>query len=161
MLNPNEKQHLYLEVKSRIDALIQGESDWISLLSTVTCELHHHFNYFDWTGFYRVTQPQILKVGPYQGGHGCLTIDFNRGVCGAVAREKKLIRLDDVHTFENHIFCSSSTMSEIVIPVLDKHQQLVAVLDVDSDSPAAFCQVDETHLSEICDRLTPFAPIIG
>ena len=77
------------ELKSRILALIEGEDDVIAKMATVTCEVFHNRNGFDWVGFYRVTSPQMLKIGPYQGGHGCLQIPFDRGVCGAAAREEK------------------------------------------------------------------------
>ena len=74
---------------------------------------------FDWTGFYRVVAPELLKIGPYQGGHGCLVIPFSKGVCGAAARENRVQLVDDVHAFPGHIACSSSTLSEIVLPVRD------------------------------------------
>ena len=92
-------------------------------------------------------------IGPYQGGHGCLVIPFERGVCGAVARTGKLLRLDDVEAFPDHIACSSTTRSEIVVPVFDRTGALRAVLDVDSDHPAAFDAIDERELSAICAAL--------
>ena len=71
-------------------SLTQGESDKIALKATVVGEVHHSDDRFDWTGFYRVTEAELLKVGPYQGGHGCLVIPFARGVCGAAARTGKV-----------------------------------------------------------------------
>ena len=72
---------------------------------------------FDWVGFYRVVAPDVLKIGPYQGGHGCLVIPFDRGVCGAAARKEAIQLVDDVDLFDGHIACSSSTKSELVIPL--------------------------------------------
>ena len=73
----------YTEVGARIRAVCAGEDDAIALMATVACELHHAFDDVDWVGFYRVVAPGLLKIGPYQGGHGCLVIPFERGVCGA------------------------------------------------------------------------------
>ena len=76
----------YTVLAQTIAALTEGETDQVALMATVTCELHHADDRFDWTGFYRVVAPELLKIGPYQGGHGCLVIPFSRGVCGAAAR---------------------------------------------------------------------------
>jgi GAF domain-containing protein len=73
----------YAQLAQNIAALTEGESDAIAIMATLVCELHHADDRFDWTGFYRVTAPQMLRIGPYQGGHGCLSIEFSRGVCGA------------------------------------------------------------------------------
>jgi GAF domain-containing protein len=144
------KEYQYQQVRARIEALIEGETDAVTLMATVACELHLAFEAFHWTGFYRVVEPGLLKVGPYQGGHGCLAIPFGKGVCGTVAETGTLLRLDDVDSFPGHIACSSTTKSEIVLPVTDKAGALVAVLDIDSDLPAAFDTVDERELTAIC-----------
>lgn len=144
------KAECYREVRKRIEALVEGETDEIALMATVACELHVGLKYFHWTGFYRVVEPGLLKIGPYQGTHGCLVIPFERGVCGAAAREARLIRVDDVEAFPGHIACSSTTRSEIVVPVTDRNGRLRAVLDVDSDLPAAFDATDEAELTAIC-----------
>ena len=106
---------------------------------------------FDWTGFYRVTAPEMLKIGPYQGGHGCLVIPFSRGVCGAAARTRQVQLVPDVEAFPGHIACASSTRSELVIPVVGKGERLIGVLDIDSDRPDAFTQDDADRLQEILD----------
>ncbi len=72
----------YKSLDQAIRALCHGETDEIAIMATLSCELHHGHPYCDWTGFYRVVAPELLKVGPYQGGHGCLVIPFGRG-CGA------------------------------------------------------------------------------
>ena len=87
----------YESFKKSIASLTDGEDDVIALMATVASELHHSDDRFDWTGFYRVTSPQMLKIGPYQGGHGCLQISFNRGVCGAAARLEKTQLVEDRH----------------------------------------------------------------
>jgi GAF domain-containing protein len=129
-----------------IRALTQGETDTIALMATIACEVHNHHPYADWTGFYRVVAPNLLKIGPYQGGHGCLTIPFSRGVCGACARTGQVQNVPDVEAFDGHIACSSSTKSELVLPVFNAQGQLLGVFDIDSDTPAAFTAQDEAWL---------------
>lgn len=143
----------YAELKSRVMALTEGETDQVALMATVACEVHDFDDRFDWTGFYRVTAPEILKIGPYQGGHGCLEIPFSKGVCGAAARSGRVQIVDNVDAFPGHIACASSTRSEIVLPVRDKTGALIAVFDIDSDQPAAFTQTDAKNLTEILDMV--------
>ena len=76
----------YAALARTIAALSEGETDEVALMATMVCDVHHSDDRFDWTGFYRVTGPEMLKIGPFQGGHGCLRIPFSRGVCGAAAR---------------------------------------------------------------------------
>ena len=139
----------YDETARIITSLTERETDPVALMATVVCELHHADDRFDWTGFYRVVAPELLKIGPYQGGHGCLVIPFDRGVCGAAARTGEIQLVDDVEAFPGHIACASSTRSEIVLPVHDGDGRLMAVLDIDSDRPAAFDQADCDGLSRI------------
>ncbi|MBC7133583.1 MAG: GAF domain-containing protein [Roseovarius sp.] len=139
----------YPAVTKTILALTEGESDAVALMATVVCELHHADARFDWTGFYRVTGPEMLRIGPYQGGHGCLSIPFSRGVCGAAARTGAVQIVDDVAAFPGHIACAASTRSEIVLPVWNGAGDLIAVLDIDSDRPAAFTRADAAGLAEI------------
>lgn len=139
----------YSALAASIAALTQGEQDEIALMATLACEIHHADARFDWTGFYRVVAPELLKIGPYQGGHGCLVIPFSKGVCGAAARSRQVQLVADVEAFPGHIACASSTRSELVIPVIGAGDRLIGVLDIDSDRPAAFTQADATALSAI------------
>ncbi len=125
----------------------------VALMATVACEVHHADDRFDWTGFYRVVAPELLKIGPYQGGHGCLQIPFSRGVCGAAARSGEAQLVADVDAFPGHIACASSTRSELVLPVWNSAGQLIAVLDIDSDLPNAFTEEDQEQLSAILQQV--------
>jgi len=144
---------LYADTRARIDALLDGETDWTAAMATVACELHHAFAPFDWTGFYRHVEPETLVIGPYQGGHGCLRIPFNRGVCGAAARTKTTQFVPDVDAFPGHIACSSTTRSEVVVPILTPSGNVLAVLDVDSNTPDAFTRADQAFLEALCRDL--------
>jgi L-methionine (R)-S-oxide reductase len=139
----------YTDLAATIKALTEGETDTVALMATVACEVHHSDDRFDWTGFYRVTAPELLKIGPYQGGHGCLVIPFARGVCGAAARTGQVQLVPDVEAFPGHIACSSSTRSELVLPVFDGAGRLLGVFDIDSDQPDAFTDVDAEALQSI------------
>ena len=150
--SPDEKRARYLEVSASINALLQGEDDWIAALATVACELHHAFEGFDWTGFYRVIAPEMLVIGPYQGTHGCLRIPFTKGVCGAAARTKTTQLVPDVEAFPGHIACSSTTRSELVVPLI-RDGEVIAVLDIDSNAEAAFDAVDKQAVEAICASL--------
>ncbi|MBQ4823943.1 GAF domain-containing protein [Leisingera sp. HS039] len=132
-----------------IASLTAGETDEVALMATVACEVHHADDRFDWTGFYRAVAPELLKIGPYQGGHGCLQIPFSRGVCGAAARTGEVQLVADVETFPGHIACASSTRSELVLPVWNAAGALIGVFDIDSDQPDAFTQEDAEQLAVI------------
>lgn len=143
----------YDSLSRDLDALCHGETDAVAIMATVACELHKAHPLSDWTGFYRVVAPELLKIGPYQGGHGCLVIPFSRGVCGAAARTGQAQIVPDVDAFPGHIACASSTRSELVLPVRNGQGVLLGVLDLDSDTPAAFDETDAGALQAIMDRL--------
>jgi len=152
-VDESTKLERYRQVRAALAELLRGEDDFIAAQATVACELHHAFDYFDWTGFYRAREGDMLVIGPYQGTHGCLRIPFSRGVCGAAARTKQTQLVPDVTKFEDHIACSSRTQSEIVVPVLGADTGVLAVLDVDSNALAAFSEVDRAELEAICADL--------
>lgn len=149
----SDRVQAYRRLLERIDSLLEGEDDWVAAMATVVCELHNGFEHYDWTGFYRVVEPALLAIGPYQGSHGCLRIPFERGVCGRAARTKQTQLVDDVRQVPDHIACSASTRSEIVVPLVATGGEVFAVLDVDSDEVAAFSEVDRQHLEDLCQRL--------
>lgn len=139
----------YEDLHRVVASLTDGEDDEVALMATVACEVHHSDDRFDWTGFYRVTAPELLKIGPYQGGHGCLVIPFSRGVCGAAARSGQAQLVADVDAFPGHIACASSTRSEVVLPVHNNQGALIGVFDIDSNQPDAFTQDDVDGLRQM------------
>ncbi len=144
--NAPEISQVWRETRARIRALTEGETDEIAKMATVSCELFQSFSHFDWVGFYRNVGAETLKIGPYQGGHGCLVIPFSKGVCGAAARTGETQVVDDVDAFPGHIACAASTRSEIVAPVRNADGRLIGVLDIDSDTPAAFDATDKAEV---------------
>lgn len=147
------REVVYREARERIDTLLEGEDDWVAAMATVACELHFSFDHYHWTGFYRAKDDRTLVIGPYQGTHGCLRIDFDRGVCGAAARTRTTQLVNDVEDFPDHIACDSRTVSEIVVPVLRPDGSVMAVLDIDSNDPAAFTMEDAEALEDLCAML--------
>jgi L-methionine (R)-S-oxide reductase len=145
------KAERYAAVAEEITAVLEGEPNLTARMATVASMLAATFDSYFWTGFYVVDpdKDDELVVGPYQGTLGCLRIAFGRGVCGAAAATRTTQVVEDVHTFPGHIACDSRSASEIVVPVLDARGQLIAVLDVDSEQPAAFDAVDSMWLERI------------
>lgn len=154
-MNSIEKRARYEKTLLSIEKMIDGEKDLMTVLSTISCELYHAFDHWNWVGFYRRVDERTLKVGPYQGGHGCLTIDMDRGVCGACLREKSIILVKDVSTVHDHIACSSETKSEIVLPIIDNSGTVLAVFDLDSTEFGAFDETDKEYLSKVVDWIRP------
>ena len=146
----------YEDLKAEIESVVAGETYIPARFASAACLLSSAFSpRFFWTGFYVVDplKPSELVVGPYQGTLGCLRIPFGKGVCGTCAQTQETLLVPDVHAFPGHIACDSRTNSEIVVPVFDAAGQLAAVLDVDSEQPDAFDEIDRSGLEAICRRL--------
>ena len=144
------KAQAYAELQAHLELVLDGIDDPVAGMATVSCLLHHAFGHL-WTGFYRVVAPDLLRVGPYQGTLGCLEIAFGKGVCGTAAAERRTQVVADVHAFPGHITCDGRSRSEIVVPVFDASGSLVAVLDIDSDRPAAFDDEDRRALERMME----------
>lgn len=144
------KEEVYEKILATVDALIAGEEDLIAVMSTVSCEVFQEFEAFNWVGFYRKVDERTLKVGPYQGSHGCLTIDRDRGVCGACFKTGQTQLENDVSKATSHIACSSLTKSELVLPVFSHSGEVKAVLDIDSTELGVFDETDVEFLERIC-----------
>jgi len=143
------KAQAYAELKGHSDVILEGVNDEVTAMATMAALIHHAFGHL-WTGFYRVVVPgQLLRVGPYQGSLGCLDITFGRGVCGTAAIEMKTVIVPDVEKFPDHIACDARARSEIVVPVLGRRGDLIAVLDVDSDRLDAFKTEDQQGLERM------------
>src|SRR5438105_1528375 len=139
----------YAELTEQINLVLDGIADPICAMATISAMLQSSFGFL-WTGFYRVVEPgKMMRVGPYQGSLGCLEIEFGRGVCGTSAAETRTVIVDDVELFPGHITCDARARSEIVVPVFNRRNELIAVLDVDSEERASFSDEDRTGLEGI------------
>lgn len=145
----NQKESQYLAAIAEIDAMLAGESQFVLKMATIVAVLKQHFEpTFFWVGFYVMHGGELI-VSAYQGTPACLHIALSRGVCGRAARNKSTQIVADTHADPEHIACDSRSNSEIVVPVFDSQQQLIAVLDIDSTQYAAFDPSDQYFLELI------------
>ncbi|MEO8333368.1 MAG: GAF domain-containing protein [bacterium] len=143
------KPAAYEQLDAHVRAVLEHTSDPIAAMATMSALIHHAFRHL-WTGFYRVVETDVrLRVGPYQGTLGCLEIAFGQGVCGTAAAERRTVIVEDVYAFPGHISCDARSRSEIVVPILNRSGDLVAVLDIDADVPSAFDADDQRGLERI------------
>lgn len=146
------KRDAYEECYRAIAAIWSDEGgaalDDIALMATINSMLANRFDHYFWTGFYRVCGDRLV-VGPYIGTLGCLQIEFGKGVCGTAAAKRETVIVPDVSQFPGHIACDANSKSEIVVPVFGPDQELIAVLDVDSDRVDAFDEDDREGLEKI------------
>jgi GAF domain-containing protein len=156
-MTPREKEARYAEIEKEIAAVIDGETNLVARMATISNLLHHAFDYYFWTGFYPVDpeKTEELVIGPYQGSLGCIRIPFGQGVCGTAAARRETVIVPDVHEFPGHIACDSRSESEIVVPVFDGKGRLIAVFDVDSDKRSMFDETDARALERIMKRVSP------
>lgn len=141
------KEEIYRTLVPQIEAVISGIDDLVANLANVAAILKQAFD-FHWVGFYRTTKPGLLTLGPFQGPLACVTIPFDKGVCGTAAREQRTVVVEDVDQFPGHIACSSLSKSEIVVPLVF-HGETQLVLDVDSAKLGDFDAIDRVWLERI------------
>lgn len=140
------KEEQYKSLFPQIKALVEGESDLIANLANIAAALKEQFGFF-WVGFYLIKENELV-LGPFQGPVACTRIAYNRGVCGAAWGKEETLIVPNVEEFPGHIACSSLSKSEIVIPVYIENQ-LIGVLDVDSDEIDNFDEIDEKYLKQL------------
>ena len=145
-ISTGTKQEMYQTIMPQIKALIEGEPDLIANLANITGALKEQFGWF-WVGFYLVKNNELV-LGPFQGPVACTRIQKGRGVCGSSWQQAQTLIVPDVTKFPGHISCSSLSVSEIVVPII-RNNEVIAVLDVDSEKPALFDETDKKYLEEI------------
>ena len=141
------REETYAAILPQIESVMAGVDDLIANLANIAAILKQAFD-FHWVGFYRTTSPKLLMLGPFQGPLACVSIPFDKGVCGAAATTRKTVIVDDVDQFPGHIACSSLSKSEIVVP-LAAGGETKLVLDIDSDKVGDFSAVDQRWLEQI------------
>jgi len=145
------KQEDYKLLLSQVKAMVKDESDPIANMANVAALIQEAFHFW-WTGFYRVIDNQLV-LGPFQGPVACTRIGLGKGVCGTSWKEKKTIVVEDVEQFPGHIACSSESRSEIVVPLI-KGDEVIGVLDIDSERLATFDTTDQLWLEQIAEVIT-------
>lgn len=142
----------YENILPQIKGLLEGETDLIANLANVAAALKEQFNWL-WVGFYLVKN-NVLVLGPFQGPVACTRINKGRGVCGSAWQNGATLIVPDVEKFPGHIACSSISKSEIVVPLFNKNNEVVGVLDVDSASLNEFDETDQNYLAQIVNLIT-------
>lgn len=146
--SPSKKQQRYDRVLSQLQELLVKTDQPIPRMATIAAVLHHKMDHFFWTGFYLLTEGELM-VGPYQGAVACQILTKNQGVCWSALNTQKSVVVPDVHQFPGHIACDSRSNSEIVVPLKNKQGTIVGCLDVDSQQFNNFDAIDEIYLSKI------------
>ena len=150
LIQSDTKAERYAELLSQLRSLLEGESDMIARMANVAGALKEVFGWW-WVGFYRVMGDELV-LGPYQGPIACTRIAYSRGVCGMSWAKRQTIIVPDVEQFPGHIACSSLSRSEIVVPLL-RDQEVVGVLDIDSEQLNMFDAVDQLYLEQIAELM--------
>lgn len=161
------KKEQYESLIPQINALVEGENDFIANLSNIVSALKFSLNYF-WVGIYFVKSPSSnispftndrykseegaeLVLGPFQGPVACTRIVYGKGVCGKCWELKKTIIVDDVDKFPGHIACSALSKSEIVLPAFNEKGDVILVLDIDSEYVSNFDEIDRIYLEKVME----------
>lgn len=147
-MEKTRKAERYLRVYGQLMKLVTKSPDPTARMATIAAIMHHKFDYYFWTGFYRLIEGD-LTVTCYQGSVACLVLAPHKGVCWAAIDKKCSQIVKDVNAFPGHIACDSRSVSEIAVPVFDRGGQIAAVLDVDSRDLASFDEVDAEWLEKI------------
>lgn len=145
------KAEQYEALLPQIAGLLQGEPDLVANLANVAAALKEQFGWL-WVGFYLVKKDELV-LGPFQGPVACTRIRHGKGVCGTSWARRETLVVPDVEQFPGHIACSSRSRSEIVVPVI-RQEEVVAVLDADSEALAAYDETDRIYLEKIVELLS-------
>ena len=144
------KEEIYKALLPQVKALLSGEEDLVANMANMAAVLKEAFGFF-WVGFYIIKKGELV-LGPFQGPVACTRIQKGKGVCGKAWETGETQVVPDVNAFPGHIACSASSQSEIVVPV-SKGNEIIAVLDIDSDQLDAFDAVDQKYLEEMVGNL--------
>lgn len=148
LVGTGNREEEYRNLVPQIASLLEGEPDLIANLANVAAVLREAFGFF-WVGFYLMKEGELV-LGPFQGPLACTRIALDRGVCGAAASRRETLVVPDVEQFPGHIACSSLSKSEVVVPLL-LGDEVLGVLDVDSERLADFDTVDAEWLGRVVD----------
>ncbi len=146
-----DKPTLYRDLLSAVEGLTASEPDSVANMANVAALIWETLPDLNWAGFYRNVSGELV-LGPFQGRPACIRIPFGQGVCGAAAQTLQVQRVEDVHAFPGHIACDAASASELVVPIV-RDGRLIAVLDLDSPSPARFTDEDEEGCVAVCALL--------
>jgi GAF domain-containing protein len=146
-----DKATMYQDLQNAVEGLTADEPDAVANMANVAALIWETLPDLNWAGFYRNVDGELV-LGPFQGRPACIRIPFGKGVCGAAAETLQVQRVEDVHAFPGHIACDAASVSELVVPIV-REGKLVAVLDLDSPTPARFTEEDEAGCAAVAELL--------
>jgi len=150
------------ETLRRIPAIVAGNGDRPERARELAEALRRLGNY-RWTGVYDVGSEMVMIIaysgpgthsgtnnGPGAPAHP--TFPITRGLTGAAIRGKATVVVGDVRTDLRYLIAFGSTLSEIIVPILDpKNGAVIGTIDVESEKANAFSPQDQIVL-EKCAR---------
>lgn len=142
----------YSMLHKQLQALLEGETNWLANLANTAALLYHGLEDINWAGFY-LLEGDELTLGPFQGKPACVRIPLGRGVCGTTAERRQPTVVPDVNQFPGHIVCDPASRSEVVIPLLTADGRLLGVLDIDSPELNRFSEADSEGLTQLVKTL--------
>jgi L-methionine (R)-S-oxide reductase len=152
-IDQSDKETLYRDLASALDALTADEPDAIANMANAAALIWEYLPDLNWAGFYRMVGDELV-LGPFQGKAACIRIPLGKGVCGSAAQSRQSQLVEDVHAFPGHIACDAASQSELVVPIL-QNGQLIAVLDLDSPSKARFDVNDQMGCEALAALIAP------
>lgn len=152
-VSSGSKAELYRDLATAIDAITADEPDAVANMANVAALLWEYVPDLNWAGFYRSVDDGLV-LGPFQGKAACIRIALGQGVCGTAAAMRTTQLIEDVHAFPGHIACDAASASELVVPVMHDGS-LIAVIDLDSPSPARFDAQDAAGIEAIASLIGP------
>ena len=151
-MKPDKKAGRYERIYNQLMDLLNATENPVSRMATIAAVLHNKMDGFFWTGFYILNEGELL-VGPYQGPLACQVLEKDKGVCWAGIHQNQTIIVPDVANFPDHIACDSRSRSEIVIPLRNSNNEVLGVLDIDSNNLDQFDNLDASCLERILSLL--------
>ncbi len=113
---------------------------------------------YHWVGIYLLEGETLVLHNQLGTPTPHVRIPIAQGLCGAAARERRTIVVDDVRKDPRYLACSLETRSEIVVPIVDPRGRVVGEIDIDSDAPAAFSPQDRALVETAAAALAARVP---
>lgn len=146
-----DKKETYELLLKQAELLLSAECNPLASLSNISALLRQGLPNSVFTGFYLFDGNELV-LGPFQGGVSCARIKLGSGVCGEVAQSQVTMIVPDVRQHENYIACDSKARSEIVVPIVVANQ-LIGVLDLDSEMVSDYDEIDRYYLEKLVNLL--------
>lgn len=141
------KASSYDDLTRRLDALLEGETDWLANAANTAALVSETLPDLNWAGFY-LNRGGELVLGPFQGRVACVRIPLGKGVCGTAASERASQVVENVHEFDGHIACDAASNAELVVPIV-VGDVCVGVFDLDSPSFGRFDDDDRVGIEAV------------